>query len=544
MDNSNVIPQNVASQPFDEEIQAIEQNRPKRAAHIDGAQIGTLRICLIMAGLWTCLFLSALETTIVSTALQTISSDLQDLSKSTWIVVAYLLTYNGFLILFSKLTDIFGQKSLLIMAQCIFLVFSMACGAAQTMTQLIIFRALQGIGGSGIYSIVFVIVGKIGTVEKMPLYMGAMTSVFAIASLLGPILGGAIVDHTTWRWVFFLNGPGVAISLLILVPAIPNLGEKMIEKEKLRRIDVIGGLLSLAWPILLIFALEEGGQAYPWKSSVIIGTLVGSGVGIFVFGFYEQHVQKQAKQEPMLPIGLLKIPALCLKIIIMFTMGGCFYAAIILLPQRFQAVNGISAERAGINLLPFTIVSPVFSGLCGVLLAKYQKSVGPVLFISSVFTVVGIAMLGTLSSDTSGLEPKVYGFELILAIGLGLMMPPIFFFIKVEYDDSDFAAIMGATNTARTLGGCVAVAICSAILHADLKSHLNSFLSPSQIEAVLSSTSGGSTLTAHDKIKLQQVYGASYNTQFRALLAFAGLNLLSAAVLLFDRRRKASRSKG
>lgn len=122
---------------------------------------------------------------------------------------------------------------------------------------------------------------------------------------------------------------------------------------------------------------------------------------------------------------------------IMFTMGGCFYAAIILLPQRFQAVNGISAERAGINLLPFTIVSPVFSGLCGVLLAKYQKSVGPVLFISSVFTVVGIAMLGTLSSDTSGLEPKVYGFELILAIGLGLMMPPIFFFIKVEYDDSD-----------------------------------------------------------------------------------------------------------
>ncbi|KGO37543.1 Major facilitator superfamily domain, general substrate transporter [Penicillium expansum] len=544
MDNSNVIPQNVASQPFDEEIQAIEQNRPKRAAHIDGAQIGTLRICFIMAGLWTCLFLSALETTIVSTALQTISSDLQDLSKSTWIVVAYLLTYNGFLILFSKLTDIFGQKSLLIMAQCIFLVFSMACGAAQTMTQLIIFRALQGIGGSGIYSIVFVIIGKIGTVEKMPLYMGAMTSVFAIASLLGPILGGAIVDHTTWRWVFFLNGPGVAISLLILVPAIPNLGEKMIEKEKLRRIDVIGGLLSLAWPILLIFALEEGGQAYPWKSSVIIGTLVGSGVGIFVFGIYEQHVQKQAKQEPMLPIGLLKIPALCLKIIIMFTMGGCFYAAIILLPQRFQAVNGISAERAGINLLPFTIVSPVFSGLCGVLLAKYQKSVGPVLFISSVFTVVGIAMLGTLSSDTSGLEPKVYGFELILAIGLGLMMPPIFFFIKVEYDDSDFAAIMGATNTARTLGGCVAVAICSAILHADLKSHLNSFLSPSQIEAVLSSTSGGSTLTAHDKIKLQQVYGASYNTQFRALLAFAGLNLLSAAVLLFDRRRKASRSKG
>ena len=113
---------------------------------------------------------------------------------------------------------------------------------------------------------------------------------------------------------FYLSGPGVVISLLILVPAIPDLGEKFIEKEKLRRIDVIGGLLSLAWPILLIFALEEGGQAYSWKSSVIIGTLVGSGVGIIIFGIYEHCVQQQAKQEPMLPIGLLKIPALCLKI--------------------------------------------------------------------------------------------------------------------------------------------------------------------------------------------------------------------------------------
>lgn len=108
----------------------------------------------------------------------------------------------------------------------------------------------------------------------------------------------------------------------------------------------------------------------------------------------------------------------------MFTMGGCFYAAIILLPQRFQAADGISAEMAGVNLLPFTIVSPAFSGLCGALLAKYQKSVRPVLFVSSVFTAVGIAMLGTLSSGPSNFETKVYGFELILAIGLGLMMPP------------------------------------------------------------------------------------------------------------------------
>ncbi|XWW94973.1 hypothetical protein V2A60_002923 [Cordyceps javanica] len=270
----------------------------------------------------------------------------------------------------------------------------------------------------------------------MPLYMGAITSVFALASLIGPILGGIIVNHTTWRWVYFMNGPGVALSLLLLIPSIPDLGEKLMDREKLKQVDVIGGILSLVWPTLLVFALEQGGQAYPWQSSIIIGTLVGSVIGFFSFGFYEIRVQRLGKQEPMLPMKLLSIPTLFPNTLVMFTMGGCFYAAIFLLPQRFQAVNGISAQRAGINLLPFTIVSPVFSVLCGMLLAKVQKVATMVLVVSSVCTVIGIIMLGTLSSSPQVFELKTYGFEVILALGLGSMMPPLFLFIKVDHDDS------------------------------------------------------------------------------------------------------------
>ncbi|KAI9831665.1 MAG: hypothetical protein M1819_004731 [Sarea resinae] len=402
----------------------------------------------------------------------------------------------------------------------------------------IVFRALQGIGGSGIYSIVFVIIGKIATVEKISLYMGIMTSVFSLANLLGPILGGVIVDNATWRWVFLLNGPGIVLSLLFIIPAVPNLGGKLIEKDKLRRVDAVGGLLSLAWPTMLVFALEEGGSAYPWKSSQIIGTLVGSAVGLIVFGFYEVWVQRKGKQEPIFPVRLLKDPTLPLYILIMFTMGGCFYAAIILLPQRFQAVDGISATKAGITLLPFTIVAPVLSVVCGLLLSKAPKSTTLVLLCSSAVTVVAIALLGTLSNSTFSIEPKVYGFEVILALGLGFMMPPIFFFIKVEYDDADLAAIMGANNTARTLGGCVALAVCSAILHSELSSYLQAFLSPSQAAAVLSSTATISGLSASDTVKIQQAYGRSYNTQFRALIAFAGANIVGAVVLWVVRRRR------
>lgn len=121
----------------------------------------------------------------------------------------------------------------------------------------------------------------------------------------------------------------------------------------------------------------------------------------------------------------------------MFTMGGCFYAAIILLPQRFQAVNGVSPQRAGINLLPFTIVSPVFSVFCGMLLAKAHRSATTVLIVSSAFNVIGIAMLGTLSTSTVVFEAKTYGYEVILALGLGSMMAPLFFFIKLDYDNSE-----------------------------------------------------------------------------------------------------------
>ncbi|SCV50326.1 uncharacterized protein FFB14_11396 [Fusarium fujikuroi] len=311
----------------------------EQPVQLNSSSISSLRMALGVLGLWICLFLSALETTIVATALRTISDDLDGLKQSNWVVVAYLLTYNGFLLLFSKLTDVFGQKTLLIVAQVIFLISSLACGAAQTMHQLlvfrlslillplsvqlllttmtsirIVFRAFQGLGGSGIYSTVFIIIAKIVTVEKVGMYTGILSSVFALASLLGPILGGAIVENTTWRWVFFINGPGIAISLAFIIPAIPGANHRLFGKDQIQRVDAIGGFLSLAWPILLVFALQEAGDGYDWNSSVIIGTLVGSVVGLVSFVAYEVWVQRQSHPEPIFPIQLLRSLRLSLNL--------------------------------------------------------------------------------------------------------------------------------------------------------------------------------------------------------------------------------------
>ncbi|KAG9196406.1 hypothetical protein G6011_01527 [Alternaria panax] len=181
-------------------------NKSSRPA-IDGAtssiplvpKISSKRLHIVIAGLWLCLFLSALDTTIVTTALIKISSDFDALEQAAWLITAYLLTYN------SKVSDIWGLKSLLLLCASVFLIFSMACGGAQTMTQLIVFRAFQGIGGSGLYSLTFVSIMKMIVPEKIGFYSGIVSSVFALENLLGPLLGGVIVDRTTWRWIFFMK---------------------------------------------------------------------------------------------------------------------------------------------------------------------------------------------------------------------------------------------------------------------------------------------------------------------------------------------------
>lgn len=155
--------------------------------------------------LWISLFLAALDSTIISTALFDISNSLNETSKSAWVVTSYLLTYNAFVLLIAKLSDLVGLKPLLLGSNLVFLVFSIASGVARTIDQLIVFRAFQGIGASGLYCLVFVAILQLISLEKAGLYSGVISSVFALSNLLGPILGGVIVDNTTWRWIFYIK---------------------------------------------------------------------------------------------------------------------------------------------------------------------------------------------------------------------------------------------------------------------------------------------------------------------------------------------------
>ncbi|KAF4944297.1 hypothetical protein FGADI_12781 [Fusarium gaditjirri] len=409
---------------------------------LNSSSASSLRMFFGVLGLWICLFLSALETTIVATALRTISDDLHCLAQSNWVVLAYLITYNGFLLLFSKFTDIFGRKTLLVVAQIIFLISSMACGAA------IIFRALQGLGGSGIYSTVFIIIAKIATVEKVGMYTGILSSVFALASLLGPILGGTIVDNTTWRWVFFINGPGIIFSLALVIPAIPGVNHRLLTKGQIQRVDVIGGLLSFSWPTMLIFALQEAGDGYEWDSSAIIGTLVGGGVGLIAFIAYEA-------------------PKIASQLSVSYPQVQVTY--------NFQTPS----EKADIY-----VQNRIRHGF--MLLCSHNPP-------PSTFSVCQWAFSLGCRSKYAYLYPSI-------AVVLYGMRRSI---------------VQETVSRTR-----------SAIHRGSLECS-----SPKQIADVLGSSAAIGGPGNLEALRVRQAYGASYNTQFRALLSFKGLGVVTALVL-------------
>ncbi|KAF2630574.1 MFS general substrate transporter [Macroventuria anomochaeta] len=418
--------------------------------------IGLARLYTIIAGLWFCLFVSALDSTIVTTALIKILSGFNALEQAAWLVTTYLLTYNSFLMITAKLSDV------------------------------IVFRAFQGIGGSGLYSLTFVSILKLIVLEKIGFYTGVISSVFTMSNLLGPLLGGIIADQTTWRWIFFMNGPICAVAMVLIFFSMPSLKDGKSNAERIRGVDGIGGILSACWPIPLIFALQEADGTH-------------------------------------LPMRFLHIPSMALILLSMFLLGMPFYVIFVQLPQRFQTVNFTTAERADILLLPCTLVSPVGAMAAGLTAKKVATEY--VLILSAAIVCIGTGLIGSLPTHAH-LWPGIYGYEVIVGLGLALASPPYFMLLAMSIAEKDISVGTGALNMMRTLGGCVAVAICTAVHREYTSDRLTAYLSPEQIAAVQTSSAALAQLPETLKNEVAGIFGGSYNRQFLIILAFTGLNLL------------------
>lgn len=503
-----------------------------------------LRLHLITAALCMCLFLTNLEIPIVVTALVGITNDLGGFQQTSWIVAAYLLGYVGVLIIFSKLSDIFGRKSFLLIAIAIFVIFSAACGAAQTIQQLIVFRAFQGIGGAGNYSLCSVIFLELVPREKYAKYTSSVSVVYCLSLLLGPIFGGVISQSSTWRWVFLLNVPAAVVAAIMIVICMPNGFPHHGDPQKPRadtvgafskitfdRVDFLGALMLLIATLFLVAALEEAGNRYPWRSAFVIVLLTVSGIAWIAFLLWERRVTLHSgTQEPVFPWRFIQSRIWLGMLLNAIFLGAPWFVTIFQLPQRLQVVNGTSPLAAGIRFIPFTLAAPLGS-VAAPTIAKVGK-VPPIYLVvfASVIQVIGFALLSTLPTSQS-IAPAQYGYEILAGFGCGINITLLILMTPFSVEERDKAVAMGSIAQFRVMGGVIGLAIVTTVFNGYVRSKLGQILSASQVNDLLKAANSISALSAEMQEIVRSILAEGYNIQMKILAGLAAAQIPSSFVM-------------
>ena len=416
-------------------------------------------VLLVVSGLMLVMLLASLDQTIVSTALPTIVGELGGLNHLSWVVTAYLLAATVSTPLYGKLGDMLGRKPVFIAAIVIFLVGSMLSGLSQTMVQLILFRALQGLGAGGLIVGAQAILADIIPPRRRGRYMGLMGAVFAVSSVAGPLLGGFLVDNLSWRWVFYVNMPIGALALVIVITRL-----HLHVPPTRHRIDYLGAGLLAGGVGALILLTTWGGNQYPWGSPEIIG-LALAGVALLAAFIW----QESRAAEPIIPLTLFRSGTFRLASGMGFTIGMAMFGAIIYLPLFLQLVFGASATSSGLRMIPLMgglLVAAIGSGRAISRFGRYK--IYPV--VGTAVLVVGMFLLSRLDVDSNPWEASL--FMLVVGVGLGLVMQVLVLIVQNNARPQDIGVVTSTATFFRSVGGSFGVALFGAIFASRLTNEL------------------------------------------------------------------------
>src|SRR3954470_6858762 len=319
--------------------------RERLARTPPGYRLSIGRILAIYSGLMVALFLAALDQTIVATALPRVVSDLGGLPQFSGVFPPYMLGPTGPVPLYGRLGDVYGRKPLFIIAILIFLVGSALCGAAQNMTELVVFRGVQGVGAGGLFPLALAVVGAIVPPRDRGRYQGLIGAVFASASIIGPLVGGFIVDNTSWRWIFYVNLPIGGIALLVIWLTMPRPSQR-----REHSIDWLGAAVLAGGTSALLLGLTWGGRQYGWGSGHVVGAIAASAALIAVFVFVERRVK-----ETIIPFEIVRQRTVAASLACMALVGMAMFGTISYVPLFVQGVIGTSATSSGVVLTPLML---------------------------------------------------------------------------------------------------------------------------------------------------------------------------------------------
>ncbi len=413
------------------------------------------KVLVIFGGLLLVMLLAALDSTIVATALPTIVNELGGLAHLSWVVTAYLLAQTIVTPIYGKLGDLYGRKRVLQFAIVLFLIGSALCGLSQSMMHLILFRAIQGLGGGGLMVTTQAVVGDIIPPRQRGRYQGIFGAAFGVASIAGPLLGGYFTSNLTWRWIFYINLPLGILALVVLAATLPA------QISFVRHaVDYVGaGLLALSLAALILLT-DLGGVVYAWASPIMIALIVVAIVGLIVFGFVEQRAE-----EPILPLRLFRIRDVWVTSAVGLIIGFALLGSVTYLPLFLQIVKGLSPTASGLWMIPLmggTLSMSIFAGQIVSRTGRYKLF--PI--VGTAMVTVALFLISRMTADTTTLTTA--GYMLLLGCGLGCVMQVLIIAVQNAVDYHDLGVATSNAILFRFIGGSLGTALLGAVLATQL----------------------------------------------------------------------------
>lgn len=406
---------------------------------------------LVMLGVMLSVVLAAMESTVVATAMPTVVAALGGLRIFSWVFSAFLLTSTVTMPLWGRLSDLFGRRPAYLTGLAIFLVGSALSGLSESMTQLIVFRALQGLGAGSLITIGMTVIADLYGLERRAKMQGYFSSMWGGAALIGPLLGGFLSDHVSWRWVFYINVPfGLAAMALIAA----GLGEP-VDRQARPRIDVRGLMLFTSGVSSLMLGLLAGGESPTWSAPSVLGPIAIALALLAGFLWAERRAP-----EPIMPLALFRIPVVRAAVVLGFLSGMAMFGAISFVPLFMERVTNATAMRAGFVLTPFVLGWVT----CSIVSARLVLRVGyrSVVFVGMISLTAGFLLMSEW--DATLTLARAMGAVLVAGTGMGMSMVPMLIAVQNAVARRELGAATSLTQFFRTIGGTVGVSVMGAVM--------------------------------------------------------------------------------
>ncbi|KAJ5611901.1 hypothetical protein N7528_009006 [Penicillium herquei] len=554
MSTTTVITAEAKQSPSDKELPFLDKDAgfaAEEAQQYESQQpaprdVHGVKWVLVVMSIFSCVFLFALDNTIVADVQATIVEEFEDLAMLPWLSVAFMLGAASTLLIWSKGYGLLNCKWLYLITTLIFEVGSAVCGAAPSMNALIVGRTICGLGGAGMYLGVMTILSMLTSPKERPMYLGMVGLVWGLGTVLGPVIGGAFADSSaTWRWAFYINlciGGLFAPVFFFMIPSVdPRPGTPL--KERLAEIDWLGPILFIGAFVAGIMAIAFGGVLYPWNDSRIIGMFVGSAAMFIAFFIQQGYTILTTYGSRIFPMQYLKNKEMILLFIETAAAGTSSFVPIYFIPMYFQFVKGDGALDAGVRLLPF-IVPMVFFNLANGVGMSALGYYMPWYLVGGIFVLVSGALLKITTLTTS--VGQIYGALVIGGIGTGVFSQASFSVAQSLVPPEEIPMAVGFMTCAQVGGSAIALSIANTIFLNRATAQIMDFLpnqSKDSVQALISGANN-SLLDSLSETLRTDVVGAIVKAITDSLVLDLTAGAIAIVVALFLRRTKMSLAHG